>query len=275
MSPTPHVWIELFAAPALAGAAVFGAAGALAARRLSGRRQRAIWLTAFAALGWFLLGLGMGADRWLRSASVPSAPPVKRAFRVREAPVFLADASLTGEGAPVAPTVSAVAEPAYGWWPAWLWLGGAFLLLGRMGLQRLGWAITTRRARRPGTDALQARVEILARRLGMRRRVRVFVSPELLSPAAWGVWRPVIMTPEDFASAQDERRQDAMLLHELAHLALHDPLWHTAARMVVAALWWHPLAWWGWNRLRAASEAAADEASVLAPDGPSELAAGL
>ena len=66
-----------------------------------------------------------------------------------------------------------------------------------------------------------------------------------------------------------------MLVHELAHLAAGDPAWHALAGLMCGLLWWHPAAWWSRRRLRAASEAAADEASLLVPDGPRVLAASL
>jgi hypothetical protein len=66
-----------------------------------------------------------------------------------------------------------------------------------------------------------------------------------------------------------------MLAHELAHLAGHDPAWHLLADLVTAFWWWHPAVWWARHRLRAASETAADEASLLRPDGPTLLAACL
>src|SRR5262249_6650548 len=73
---------------------------------------------------------------------------------------------------------------------------------------------------------------------------------------------------EDFTAAE----QEAMLAHELGHLAGRDPAWHLLADLVTAALWWHPLAWWARGRLRAASELAADEASVVVANGPEVLA---
>ena len=51
--------------------------------------------------------------------------------------------------------------------------------------------------------------------------------------------------------------------------------WQLVADLLCAALWWHPLVWWLRHRLRVASEAAADEASLLVPDGPDLLAACL
>ena len=66
-----------------------------------------------------------------------------------------------------------------------------------------------------------------------------------------------------------------MLAHELAHLAAGDPAWQLLANLLCMLAWWHPLAWYLRHRLRAAGEAAADEASLLVPDGPGVLAACL
>jgi len=66
-----------------------------------------------------------------------------------------------------------------------------------------------------------------------------------------------------------------VLAHELAHLAVGDPLWQLGTDLVCAAWWWQPLAWWARRRLRSAGEAAADEASLLIPGGPQALAASL
>ena len=77
---------------------------------------------------------------------------------------------------------------------------------------------------------------------------------------------------EGFTRRFTNEQQDAMLAHELAHLAAHDPLWHALADLVTAMLWWHPLAWLAKQQLRSASEAAADEASLVVENGPNVLA---
>jgi type II secretory pathway component GspD/PulD (secretin) len=95
-------------------------------------------------------------------------------------------------------------------------------------------------------------------------------SAGLSGPIAFGTFQPTIGLPErfDFNPAQRE----AMLAHELAHLAAHDPLWHLLVDTVSAALWWHPLVWWMRHQLHTANESAADEASLLINDGPGALA---
>jgi hypothetical protein len=147
--------------------------------------------------------------------------------------------------------------------------------LGRAGIERIALRMALRRDQAEVGQEMRAEVAALAGRLGLGRRVRVCRLPGLASPAAFGWWRPTVVVPDDFEEVHPAARRKAMLAHELAHLAARDPFWHGLAFLVLALLWWHPMAWWGWQRLRAASEAAADEASVLVENGPVELAACL
>ena len=78
--------------------------------------------------------------------------------------------------------------------------------------------------------------------------------------------------PPDFAGRFDSAKQEAILAHELAHLAGHDPFWCLLADGAAAVLWWHPGVWWLRRQLHLASEMAADEASLLVADGPRVLA---
>jgi hypothetical protein len=156
-----------------------------------------------------------------------------------------------------------------------VWLAGTSLVAARALLGRWLLAVFRRRHAPPGDGALNDRVRALAGRLGLRRRVRVLEVPGLCGPAAFGILRPTVAVPAGFARDFDAPSQEVMLAHELAHLAGRDPAWHLLADLVAAALWWQPLAWWSRHRLRAAGEAAADEASLLVADGPAVLAACL
>jgi hypothetical protein len=78
--------------------------------------------------------------------------------------------------------------------------------------------------------------------------------------------------PPAFDTRYTSPEQDAVLAHELAHLAAKDPLWFLLADLATACLWWHPLAWWTRRSLHVAAELAADEATALVPDGPGALA---
>ncbi len=160
-------------------------------------------------------------------------------------------------------------------WGAWLWLMGTGALLSRLFVGRLLLEWFRGRHRATNDVALHKRVQAIARRLGMKRRVRIIVVPGLSGPISMGMLRPTIGLPERFTEQFDRQQQEAMLAHELGHLVAHDSAWHALADFVAATLWWHPLVWWSRRELRSASEWAADEASLALPGGAESLAACL
>ncbi|MGQ9575601.1 MAG: M56 family metallopeptidase [Thermoguttaceae bacterium] len=157
-------------------------------------------------------------------------------------------------------------------WPGLVWGLGTLVVLGRIAWARL----LLHRLRRPQASALEGGlrglVDALATRVGMRRRVSAFQHEGLSVPVAFGLLRPTILVPAGFRRDFSPQEQEAVLAHELAHLAAGDPLWQFLAELACAVLWWQPWVWWLRARLRAASEAAADEASLLVPGGPEVLA---
>ena len=162
--------------------------------------------------------------------------------------------------------------PAKMWWPGIIWfLGAAIFAVRSIFIRSL--LLIFRMWNHASTDAeLKERVRTLASRLGIRHSVRLMEFPRIAAPVAFGVIWPTIGLPRGFARTFSSSQQNAMLAHELAHLAARDPLWHGLADFVAAALWWHPLAWLSRRQLHSANESAADEASVVMTDGPKVLA---
>jgi beta-lactamase regulating signal transducer with metallopeptidase domain len=157
----------------------------------------------------------------------------------------------------------------------WLWaiLGiVAAFLAGRACLGRMILVFLGLRRRAFADTELLGRVDLLARNLDFSRRVRIIESPRLLSPIAFGLFRPTIGLPMNFCGRFSAAKQEAILTHELAHLAAHDPFWQFVADFVAAFLWWHPGSWWLRRQLRLSSELAADEASLMRAGGPRILA---
>ncbi len=168
-----------------------------------------------------------------------------------------------------------VASSRFSWWPSLLWAMGAAMVGARFARSRVLLAVFRRRQAPVREEALCRRVGALARRQGIRRPVVVLETPDLAAPVAFGTFRPTLGLPSGFRRDFEPRQQEAIIAHELAHLAACDPAWQLVADLVCTVLWWHPLCWWSRRRLRAASEAAADEASLLVPDGPDLLASSL
>ena len=142
-------------------------------------------------------------------------------------------------------------------WAAGSALAAGVLLLSMLRVRRLRVA-----AEALDDPAWRTAADALARRLGVGRSVRLFVSADVATPMAGGLWQPAVFLPASALRWTPEQR-DVVLAHEMAHLASRDPLRLLLARLAVAAYWFHPLAWMVAREAAVAREEACD-AAVLA-----------
>jgi beta-lactamase regulating signal transducer with metallopeptidase domain len=142
------------------------------------------------------------------------------------------------------------------------WLVGAGLAAGRLALSLLRVHRLSRSADAIGDPAWRDAADTLGGRLGLARPVRLLASAEVGTPMAAGTFRPTIFLPTA-ASQWTAEVRDIVLAHEIAHLAVRDPLRHVTARLALSCYWFHPLAWIGARQGTLAREQACDDA-VLA-----------
>ena len=147
---------------------------------------------------------------------------------------------------------------------AQLWLLGVALML----LRHAGglWAVRAM-ARAPHASlspAWQVRVRRLRESMGIVRDVAVHVSQDVVSPCAARVLRPVIWLPASLLARMPADQLEALLAHELAHIARKDWLWTGLQCVFEALLFFHPAAWWLGRRIRQEREHACDDLAVAA-----------
>ena len=123
--------------------------------------------------------------------------------------------------------------------------------------------------------ALRARAEVLVdghwlsalaraqRRMGFKHGTALLTSDELASPISWGLMRPVILLNNRAVEASGEA--EAIIAHELAHVARMDWAKLLLARVATALFWFNPLVWILAREAHQLREEAADDA-VLAAD---------
>lgn len=255
-----------------------------------GSWRRAAWQITLVSIALLTLAEWSGAVRGLAQwgkARFQAPPVTARVIQTKLPPPYSPTATahvtilspavpltseLTPETGTYLPSEINPAIPTAIWSLAWIWLAGTLLVLGRYVVLNLFFQIFRWRRAQAVPAELTERVQRLARQLGIRRQVRVQAFAGLAGPVAYGVWRPGIGVPMNYTEQFSTSEQDAMLAHELAHLAAHDPAWAWFTEIVTALLWWHPLVWYARRELRSASEAAADEASALLEHGPQTLA---
>ena len=123
--------------------------------------------------------------------------------------------------------------------------------------------------------ALRARADVLVdghwlsalaraqRRMGFKHGTALLTSDDLASPISWGIMRPVILLNSRAVEAADEA--EAIIAHELAHVARMDWIKLLLARIATALFWFNPFVWLLAREAHQLREETADD-TVLAAD---------
>lgn len=151
------------------------------------------------------------------------------------------------------------------------WATGATLLALRM-VAGLWWI---RQAARGRSDALwQARVDALATRCGITRRVRLRLVEGIASPVTAGWWRPLVLLPASLLTGMAPDLLEALIAHELGHIRRFDYLVNLVQNVVETLLFYHPAVWWLSRCIRTERERIADDLAAQLV-GPRRLALAL
>ncbi|MDK6076365.1 M56 family metallopeptidase [Massilia varians] len=191
-------------------------------------------------------------------------------------------------GAVSALSVSAIDAGRFAGWANWelalqerlplvllLWALGAGLLALRMVLG-LAWVRRRTRAGQYRLDpAWQARLDRMARGMGIARRVTLGLVDDLASPVTAGWWRPVVLVPASLVSGMPPQLLEALLAHELAHVRRCDYVVNLIQSAIEILLFYHPAVWWLSNRIREEREQIADDVAASTLGEPRRLALAL
>jgi beta-lactamase regulating signal transducer with metallopeptidase domain len=91
--------------------------------------------------------------------------------------------------------------------------------------------------------AWQATLEHWSAELQVGRPVELRMSDTVSVPMTFS-WRPpVILIPGDCLATCDQNLRDAIVVHELTHIAQGDFFWQAMTRLAAAMYWMHPLVW--------------------------------
>lgn len=97
--------------------------------------------------------------------------------------------------------------------------------------------------------------------LGGRHVPRLAASEWIIVPLTVGALRPTILLPSRWRE-WDAQKLEAVLAHELSHVARRDPLTQQLALLYRAIFWFNPLAWWLNRHVATLAEQASDEAAL-------------
>jgi beta-lactamase regulating signal transducer with metallopeptidase domain len=228
---------------------LFAAGAGLVTLFLQGNAARVRFWVWFAASVKFLLPFSALAALGTRLLPPPAAPlPVLTGLAPVAEPL-LAPLATAHAFAVAAPTAA-----------AFDWTG---VLLAVWGLGTL--AIAARwltRWRRLRATLSQAGAVTAIGGISVRR------APASLEPGLFGIWRPMILLPQDIDAKLSPAELDAVLAHEACHRDHRDNLLAAVHMVVEALFWFHPLVWWLGARLNHERERACDEAVLAAGQAP-------
>jgi len=140
-----------------------------------------------------------------------------------------------------------------------VYFAGVLILLCRL---IIGYSLARKliRASEPISDTRLEKIAI-ANAHGLKMLPRMAESELVSVPVTVGAMRPSILLPIQWREWGDARLE-AVIAHELSHVARHDSLIQYGSLLHRAVFWFSPLPWWLDRRLAALAEQASDEAAL-------------
>lgn len=146
---------------------------------------------------------------------------------------------------------------------AGLWLAGVFILTGVVARQSFRFRRKLMQVSVPAGANLRALLDDCCREFGISRRIELWETDAVQSPALSGLWRLRLLLPRDLGSQFAGRELRYIFLHELAHVKRGDLWLNWLVTGLQIVHWFNPFLWLGFARLRADRELACDELALL------------
>lgn len=146
---------------------------------------------------------------------------------------------------------------------ALIWLSGVIFFAAIAMVRAVRFARQLRADRQRFDPDEEQQLVALAATIGINpTRVTGWLTSAQTTPGVSGIFRSRIHVPRELLHSLSPDETEAVLLHELAHVARRDNLWRLLQTAIVCVCWFHPLVWWLHRRLILESERACDEAVV-------------
>ena len=158
-------------------------------------------------------------------------------------------------------------------WQGWLFMGWAVgvLVLVSVLVQRF-WFVKSLVAQSEPVkaDRIKAMMAECRKKVRVSGNVELRLTRNMMSPAACGLVKPVILMPEELLAKLSKDKLRAVLLHELAHIKRGD-LWVNLAQTLLQIMYFfNPLLWVANAIIRGVREKAVDEMVLTKMEGDAE-----
>ena len=241
----------------------------LFAQKIRAAIRHALWMVVLVKL--LLppaLALPTGAAWWLWPAK-PAPTPIYKSETVTFDTTPLPTENFVPQTAPITlppPKLNGL---------GWTMLASGIVSAGLLFSLLLNWLKVARKTHRTRMHATTSGnfadpLEQARKLAGLRRPMRLKLVDDAISPAVYGLFRPVILLPRALAEKLSAAQLRAVLLHEAVHLRRGDVWVNCAQTLLQIAYWWHPLLWLANARIRRLREEAVDDAVMLALRGDAD-----
>lgn len=144
----------------------------------------------------------------------------------------------------------------------WTWVAGAIFMLARHSLAVRAIAAIEHAPFAELPTPILRRLNVLSRDLRIAQTVACRVSNKVIAPCLTGFFRPIVWLPAHVITGLTPAQIEAILAHELAHIARMDWLWNAAQCVIESVFFFNPAVWLLSRRVRQERERACDELAV-------------
>lgn len=141
-----------------------------------------------------------------------------------------------------------------------VWFGGITILLFRLAIS-MGWVWHVKREKSVATE-IEPLLQAFLKRIHFKSNVKVGISNWIPSPVTLGHFKPVILFPIGLINQLTPSEVEAIIAHELAHIARHDYLTNVIQSCMETLFYYHPVTWWISRTVRVERENRADDLAV-------------
>lgn len=141
-------------------------------------------------------------------------------------------------------------------------------LLGMVGflLRMLGGLLYVQQLKNRMTAQLpqewQSKMQQLSRKLTIKKQVKLLESALAKTPMVVGWLKPVILLPVGAVNHLSAAQVEAILAHELAHIARHDYILNLLQSFIEVLFYFNPAIWWISKQIRTERENCCDDVAV-------------
>ncbi|MGD2035625.1 MAG: M56 family metallopeptidase, partial [Bacteroidales bacterium] len=147
-------------------------------------------------------------------------------------------------------------------WIVGLWLTGLVFYFLKTGYDLISQYRIRKTGRQEPDRKWMIKMHRFADRLKIKKRVSIYLSHVVRSPATTGFLKPIILIPASLFSGLDPEQLEAIIAHELAHIKRNDYIINILQTFIETIFFFHPAAWYISAQIRKEREHACDDIAI-------------